>query len=1057
MKKYTFSLLLIFLAGIQLHSQKTIKGIIRDHEGQPLSGAVIQIKNTQTAVLSDANGNFKIEVPATATALLVSYVGFKTTELNIERISGDVEVKLEYGLELSQTIVTALGINREKKSLGYSVQKLNGEDLANNRDQNLLSTLQGKVAGMQVISAAGQVGASARVVIRGNSSISGNNQPLFVVNGVPIDNSSFSALGLYGGIDWGNALSDVSADDIDNVSVLKGPAATALYGSRAANGVVLITTKTAKSKSTKGLGVSYSANIGFTSTLRFWDLQTKYGQGSNQQFKYVDGSGTASGNLNDNAGESWGPAFDYHINEKDSIDNDGNGIIDEPGEGQFIDQYTGKHQPWKAAPPIPNSLDIGLDITNNIAITSNGDHGNLRFSYTNYLQKGMIPNTELQRNSFNLSFNNELSKKWHTDGNINYIRTDSKNRPGIGYAGGFFYLALFNGQQVDWRDLRNNWNTKDQYGRDYNFLYDVNPFWDVYRQLKPLNRDRVNGFYSITYDVKDWLKVTGRISTDFYREHHEIQNDWTVWGHGSFQDDDFFVNERNADILLTAKHSLGDHISLLATAGANRLDQTFRSNSVVLPALVQPSIFNVSNSDGNAKVTTFNSQKRINSMYASASIGYNNWLFFDLTGRNDWSSALPTESNSYFYPSANLGLILSDALHLSHKIDFLKVRAGWAQVGSDTDPYRLRQVLAANVPFNAIPTYSVPDIFPNAALKPEIKSSFETGVEFLAFNRRLGLDLSWYDSRARDQILPVDVSPATGYATHILNAGTVQNTGIELQLTGTPIVNRNFNWSVTLNWARNRSKVYNLPKGVDAIVLGNDGGCLVVAREGEEYGSIYSTQPLRNAEGKLILKDGLDQVDPAGNVKQGTITPRWTGGISNTFKYKDFSLSFLIDGRFGNKFLSWSYIFLRSQGLAEETLEGRNTVDEIKNGYAFDGVIDNGDGTYRPNDVKVSAQTWNAHYYPFGGGSFARSIFDGSFVKLREINVSWILPERIYSKLHLKSMNVGLYMRNVLFLYTGQKHFDPEFQFTANNGDQGFEVAQHPPTRTIGFKLNVEF
>lgn len=1061
LKKGIF-LLLTLLQAFCLWSQNTLRGTVTGSDGAPLPGATVQIKNTTRGATTDARGAFSLELPPGDQTLVIHYIGYGSREVTVKAGMRSVEITLEEGVTLRETVVTALGISREKKSLGYAVQDLKGEDLARNKDPNLLSSLQGKLAGVQVISSASQVGSSARVVIRGNSSIFGNNQPLFVVNGVPTDNSSFSPVSIYGGVDFGNAMSDIPSDDIENVSVLKGPAAAALYGSRASNGVILITTKSGKGAARRGLGVTYSGNFGFTTPARFWQLQDEFGQGQNQQFRYVDGTGGAPGNLYDGVDESWGPAFDVRINEQDGIDNNGDGTVDEANEGAFIDQHYGKNHPWQAHPnSLLKSLDTGLDFTNNFAITSVGENMHARFSYTNFLQQGMIPNTDLKRNSFNLSFGANLSKKISTEANVLYVRTDSKNRPAISYTESFVFQSLWTGRQVDWEDLRKNQDAVDESGRNYNWNHNfyTNPFWEMNHSLRPLDRDRINGYYSLAYELTDWLKIKGRIGSDIYQENHkqfwEIGHSWHF--KGRLQEDDFYVNERNADILLTAQRQIGKQFSLLATVGANRQNRKFQQSSVQVEGLVVPGVFNISNADGNPVATEYQSKKIVNSVYGNLSLGYHNWLYLDLSGRNDWSSTLPDNENSYFYPSVNLGLVLSDAWHLGEKIDFLKVRGGWAKVGNDTEPYQLRPTFSANPPWQGTPTFTVPDVLPNAALKPETKTSYEVGIEALTFGKRLGFDLTFYHSTATDQILPVDASPTTGFGARIINAGTIQNRGVELQISGIPVRTANFSWNIHLNWAKNKSKVLDLPEGVDAILIGDNGGCHLEAREGEEFGVLYGTRMLYNKEGKLILLNGLPQVDPIGNVRLGSISPDWIGGIRNTLTYKNLSLDFLIDARFGNEFLSWTTLQGHYSGAFEESLEGRSTAEEIRNGKAFDGVIDNGDGTYRPNDVKVSAQAWHKTWAPWAGGDFGRAVLDGSFVKLREINLAWQLPKTWAGKLRAQRLNVALYARNVAFLHTGQPHFDPEFQYTPHNADQGWEVMQYPAARTIGVQFNAAF
>jgi len=1055
--------LLAFLPALALWSQAALQGKIIGSDGTPLVGATVQVKGTGTGAVADANGVFNLELPPGDQLLLVSYAGYGSREVRITAGMRSVEITLEEGVTLRETVVTALGISREKKSLGYAVQEVRGDDLTRApSDANILSNLQGKLAGVQITSASGQVGASARMVIRGSGSIFGNNQPLFVVNGVPTDNSSFSAEAKYGGTDYGNAISDISPDDVESITVLKGPAASALYGSRAVNGVVLITTKSGKNAAKKGIGVSYTGNFGFSTPLSFWNIQDAYGQGNGQQFKYVDGTGTGQGALYDGTDESWGPAFDVHINETDGVDNDGNGQVDEAGEGTYIDQHTGQHQPWR---PHPNSflktMDTGLDISNQIAVTATGERMYSRFSYTNFYQKGMIPTTELSRNSVNLAFGAALTKKLSTDGTISYVRTDSENRAPVGYFGNVTFQTTWSGRQVDWLDLKEKWNTTDELGRPYNWNHNYynNPFWELHNNKKPMNRDRVNGYYAVNYAPVEWLNVKGRVSNDFYREfRRQINVPVAKWNYlGAFTDDGYTVNELNTDLLITAKPKLNEAFSLQVTAGANHLLRRFEVSSLAVDGLTVPGIYNPGNAANSTKVTQFQSRKIINSMYASASIGYRSWLFLDLTGRNDWSSTLPNNANSYFYPSVGLGLILSDLLQLGKQVDYLKLRGGWARVGSDTDPYQLKFTYANNPAWKNLQPFTVPDQLPNNQLKPEIKTSYEVGLEVFAFKKRLGLDLSYYRSNAQNQILPVDVSGAAGFSSRITNAGTILNEGLELQMSGTPLRTGSFSWDVQLNWSTNHSEVTELPPGVTEIVVGDNGGCLLVARIGEAYGQLRGTQLLRNPEGQLILQDGLPLVDPIGNVSLGSVFPKWFGGLRNVFTWKNFSLSTLIDARFGSKFLSWGYLSARYAGVLEETLEGRRTADEVKNGYAFEGVIDNGDGTYRPNDVKVSAESWNKHFPWYIGGDFKRGVLDGSFVKLREVTLSYALPESWYGKLKLQALSVSVYARNLFWLYRGQDHYDPDYQYTTRNDDQGQEVNQPPALRTIGFQINAAF
>jgi len=1061
MKKLGFILFILLHLQWSINGQRILFGQVLNEKEESLIGVNIQIKGTPKGTVSDFQGKFQIAIESEFQILVFSYTGYETKELEVG-VGNEILVIFNKRIVLKEGDGTALGILREKKSLGNAGKDINGEELSRVRDGNILSTLQGKLAGVQITSSSGQVGASARIVIRGNSSIFGNNQPLFVVNGVPTDNSSFSAEAKYGGTDYGNAISDINPEEIESLSVLKGPAASCLYGSRAINGVVLITTKTGKNDIKKGLGISYSSSVGFSMPLSFWKLQDKFGQGNKQQFKYVDGTGSHPDAIFDGTDESWGPAFDISINEHDGIDNDGNGQIDEQSEGTLIDQHTGKQQLWRAHPnSLLKSMDVGQDYTNYIAITNKGEKGYTRFSYTNYTQRGTIPTTELRRNSANLSYGMELSQKLSTDGKISYVRTDSRNRSPVGYFGNFTFQTTWSGRQVDFEELKRNWNRIDEFGRPYNWNHNFynNPFWELNNNKKPMNRDRVNAYYSLNYKMVDWLSITGRASNDFYREFRKQLNAQVPkWNYlGGFTEDHYNVNELNTDIIVTAKPNLTKSLSFAATVGANHLIRKMSLNALLVDGLTVPGIYTASNAAISTKLSQFESKKIINSVFANASLAYNNWMYLDVSGRNDWSSTLPKIENSYFYPSLSLALVLSEKLEMGKYIDYLKLRGGIARVGSDTDPYQLKFTYATNNAWKNIPAFTVPDQLTNNKLKPEIKTSWEVGFESFAFNKRMGFDVTYYYSLSKNQILPVDVSGSTGFSSRIINAGTILNKGLEIQLSVDPVKSRNVSWNVVLNWSTNISEVKELPPGVDEIVIGDNGGCLLVARLGEPYGVLRGTQLLRNTEGKLILEGGLPKVDPVGNVNLGTISPKWFGGIKNVISYKAFSLNTLIDARFGSSFLSWGYLSARYAGILEETLEGRQTLDEIKNGYAFDGVIENVDGTFRPNDVKVSAEEWNKHFPWYIGGDFKRGVLDGSFVKFREISLAYTFPKSLYSKLRMQSMNVGVYVRNAFWIYRGQKHYDPDYEYTTRNDDQGQEVNQPPALRTIGIQINTSF
>lgn len=1034
-------------------AQTTVSGRVTDGDsGEPLEGATVQVKGTTVGIFTDSQGKYSLRVPESGETLVFSFIGKAPLEVAINgRTTIDITMSGDE-LYLQEVVVTALGISRDKKALGYSVQDVKGGELTKARDGNVVNTLSGKIAGVQITSSSGNVGSSARVVIRGNASISGNNQPLFVVNGIPIDNGTYHGDDGYGSVDYGNAAMDINPEDIESVSVLKGPNAAALYGSRAANGVILITTKTGKGAQ-KGLGITYSGNFGFSNPLRLPDFQNEFGQGSGQQFWYVDGN---YGGLNDGVDESWGPAFNTSINENDGIDNDGDGQTDEPGEGALMDQYQGKNLPWVAHPDnFKDLFQTGVSITNNVSIAASSEKLYSRLSFTNMDQTGMVPNTDIRRTSLNFSFGANLSEKLTTEGNITYTQTHSDNRPGTGYAGdNIVQQFIWSGRQIDINDLRDKWQTKDEFGNNYNWLhsYQNNPFYTLYKNVKPQTRDRINGYYAVKYQLTDWLRIKARVGDDLYRESRKriFAKDTKDYPNGRFEEDLLYVNEMNSDVLVTADKQFGD-LQLTVNLGANHMTRRYERNSVTVQALTVPEIYNVSNADGNPINDVYTSDKVINSVYGMASLAFKDFLFLDITGRNDWSSTLPVESNSYFYPSVNLSMVLSEAIAMPDFINFVKLRGGWAKVGSDTDPYQLNAVYNANTAWGGTPSFSLSNVLPPTALTPEFTSSLEVGLDVKLFQNRLGLDATYYQAATINQILPVDAAPSTGYTSQLINAGKIDNSGIELMLSVAPIRTTNFGWDIMVNFAKNKSVVRELPEGVDAIRLGRYWSLDLEAREGEAYGNFRGFSAKYDDKGNIILDGGLPVREATPSVL-GTITPDWIGGIRNTIRYKNASLTFLVDVRKGSDIFSMTYMFGRYAGVLQESLEGRGSADEIKNGYVYDGV--NADGT--PNTSPMDAETWNVFYYQSLGGH-DRSIFDGSFVKLREVNLTYDLPSSFLSKTPFGKLSVGAYGRNLWLIFSNIPHVDPETAFGNANGIQGFEFGQTPSARTVGFTVDATF
>lgn len=1061
MKRILFTLCMLLVTVGMAIAQRTIVGTVTGDDGEALAGATVRVKGGSNGTLTDVAGKYSITVAKEGEVLTFTYTGYETQEVTLGA-SNVINVVMSSGVQLSETVIAALGISREEKSLAYAVQQLDGSQLTQARDANLVNSLSGKIAGVNVVNSSGNVGASSRIVIRGNTSITGDNQPLFVVNGIPMDNRSQGAgNSQFGGVDFGNAIQDINPDDIEKISVLKGPNASALYGSRGANGVILITTKTGKGAK-KGLGVNYTGDIGFSTPFRLPNYQNKYGQGIGFQFNYVDGTGNG---LWDGVDESWGPAFDQTISAADGIDNDGDGETDEAGEGATFDQFTGKNQPWVAQPDNVKSIfDTGINLTNSVAITAAGDNANARFSFTNFDQKGMVPNTELKRNTFNLGFGMKMSEKLSLDGNVTYTALRSDNRPGIGYAGdNIIQQTIWAGRQVDWEYLRANYDQRDEQGNivNWNHNYQNNPFFTLYNNTKPQRRDRVNGYAALNYKILPWLNFMGRVGTDYYSDNREIrfEKETVDYPNGQLQTNNYLFQETNSDFLLTANKYFSDAFSINATLGAVRRDTRFQGNELTATALVVPGLFNYSNADGAINVNQFTNTLRVNSVLGSVSLGFYNFIYLDASARNDWSSTLPAENRSYFYPAVNISVVLTEKIKIPG-VDLLKVRGGFAQAGKDTDPYRLSPIFAPNTPWGGVPSYTLPGSLPNNALKPERANSIEAGIEVAAFKNRVRLDVTYYNTDNIDQIIPLNVSSATGYTSRFANAGTINNNGVEVQLGLTPIKSKDFNWDIDLNWARNRSMVEDLPEGVSEITLNTNWGLRLVAREGEPYGVLVGRRVKRAPDGQIIVGANgrpIQDVDANGNNTNfvlGTITPDWVGGIRNTFTWKNLSLSALIDMRQGSDLFSMTYIFGRYAGVLEESLEGRETLEQIQNGYNFGGVVDNGDGTYSPNTTLLDAETWNADFY---GRRHDRGVFDASFIKLREVTLGYNLPKSWLGNSKINSLRLSAYGRNLALLKSNVPHVDPETAFDSSNAMQGIEFGQLPSARTMGISLNASF
>lgn len=1063
--KHATSWICLLVGILSLHrtlaQEVRVNGVITSAaDAQRIPGAVVMVKGTGKGTQSDADGRYSIAARPQDT-LRVTFIGFLTQDIPVGNNREINIALLTNESKLQEVVVTALGISREKKSLGYAMQELKSKDITEARETNLVNALSGKIAGVQVTNSQGNLG-SSRIIIRGETSIAGNNQPLFVLDDIPVDNSQ---LGIGTGRDFANAIADVNAEDIASISVLKGPNAAALYGSRAANGVILIKTKTGK-HSNGGLGITFTSNATIDKLLVLPEFQNVYGQGTGGQFSYKDGKG---GGLNDGVDESWGPKMD----------------------GRLIPQFfsNGQPAPWEAHPDNVRDFYVnGYTLNNGISAAGSNEKLDYRFSFNNTRQTGIMPNTGISRNTFTVNSTYRITPKLTLTTYGNYVRSTADNLPGIdGKRGNSVPLQfIWFGRQVDIHRLR---DYKNPDGTDYNWnhSYYSNPYWIQYENTVGQLRNRFFGNARLSYQLNDWLTANFRAGTDYYTDKRKYKVAFNTNGtpFGSYTEDNYLVNETNTEFTLSAVKKISTDFNIDVLAGGNIRTNRFEQNYQQAPKLAVKDVYTLNNSRDPLISSNYFSRLKVYSLFAAAQLGFRNYAFLNLTARNDWSSTLPPEHNAYFYPSVNASVVLSEALHIeSPVLSFLKIRGGWAQVGKDTDPYQLINTYPFNPPFGSAPLLTVSDKFLKKDLKPEITTATEVGVEAGFFNNRARVDVTLYQSDSYNQILLADVSPSTGYLKKLLNAGKIRNRGVEVMLSGTPVETRSgFRWDVNVNYARNVSEVVELDKEgfLNDYVLTTYSNIQVLASKGQRYGALYGKAFQRDAEGRILVNaDGTPAIDPSKKIL-GYYTPKWTGSINNSFSFKGFSLSFLIDTKQGGNIWSGTNYTGIYTGVLAESLPGR---DEEHGGLAYyytgnnnqtapiqlpnhQATAPNGEKVYHdgmifdgvtPDGKKNSTILPAQRYYKsvYNSSLNESSIYDASFIKLREVKLGYTLPKALVQRWGLQAVNVSLVARNLGYLQKKVPNIDPETAFNTGNG-QGLEILQIPTSRSMGINLNVSF
>lgn len=1065
------TLFLALVVQVSFAQEKTISGTVTDESGG-LPGVSVIIKGTSKGIYTDFDGKYSINAKM-GDVLVFSFIGYKTIEKTVGS-SNSINLKMEEGGEiLDEVIVTALGISKKEKAIGYAVQKISGKKIEDAKEPNLVNSLQGRIAGVQIQGSPSSLGGASRITIRGSNSFLGDNQPLFIVDGVPISNAEYSSsaqqTGFGGGAyDYGNAASEIDPSNIASMSVLKGAAATAVYGSRGANGVILITTKSGKSQ--KGMGVSFDSSVTFDKVRNLIPIQTTYGGGSiydtDSGFNEFIQDGVAYLAPNYAKDGSWGPRFDPNVLVRhwDSWD---------PGASNYKET-----RPWVAPENSYESFfNTGVTYINTIALSGSNEKGSYRLSYTNLDQKGTIPKGELQRNTINLNSSYNLTDKLKSRVAFTYVKTEAENRNATGYDStnplqGFTQwwqsqldVKRLERQQNTTEGNQYTWNPKgptinngqlDSFDASPNYF--DNPYWVRENFLQEDVKNRVFGNINLSYEINENLNVTTQFGTDFFqfsiREGIPLRS---VLG-SRYEETERKFQETNIELRLNYNKDFSEDFSFNGFIGANRMRQfSKRLTSETNGGLVVDQFFNIGNSADSPITDTFESQRGINSIFGSASFGWKNMLFLDLSARNDWSSTLPEDNNSYFYPSASLSFAFSElsSIKESDIINFGKIRASIAQAGSDADPYRLVDVYNPNTPnFGTNPLYSVPNSRQNPNLVNELTTEIEFGFLIRMFRNRLSIDAAYYDRTTDDQIFNVPVSSATGYTSQLLNAGEMRNYGFELQINGTPIQTEDFRWDVGLNLTSLNNEVVKLLKDengntvVESIDAGSTWAADLRIQEGLPYMALFGQNYVFDENGNRLVDSNGNYQFTADREYLGSAIADWTGGFNTSFTYKNFTLSALFDFQVGGIIHSTSLQWSKYSGMHPETVSFNGESDVRANGMVLPGV--KADGS--PNDIRIDPQTYYQTYW----NRAAPNVYDASFIKFRDVRLSYSFPSEFLSKTPFTSLNLSAFGRNLGILYSEVPFIDPQVITGAGNA-QGLENAQIPATSSFGLNISAKF
>lgn len=1055
--------LLLFM----LHSygqRITVSGTVDDGK-EPIIGATVKAVGTNNAAVTDVDGKFSIKVTENTT-LEVSYVGYLTARKKIKPGMTTVAITLKEDLQqMDEVVVTALSIKRNKKSLGYSTQQVGNQEFNVGNDANLLNKLTGRVAGVQITAGNSGAGSSARVVIRGESSLSSNNQPLYVVDGVPVNNNIFTQLsGTPQEVDYGNGAGELNADDIESMNVLKGANAAALYGSRAANGVVLITTKNGKSKDK--FKVDFNSTTTFESVSRLPKYQNKWSQGANGAFEYWDGANGKG--TQDQQDMSWGRELNGDlVPQYDSPSTGPNGEQLRGGDVAARDGAPITPTPLVAHPDnVKDFFDTGVTQNTNVAISASNNKGDLRFSYTNLYSKGYIPNVDLRRNTVSLNTGYNFTNRFRTKLTVNYINSGSSNRPSLGYGPeNPMYMFAWCARQMNIDAEREYWQRGYEGLKQYhtNSGWNDNPFFTMYENTNGFSKNRMYGNALFAYDLLPNLTLTARTGVDWSQELRQSRRAYSTqrFPTGAYKRENVFFMEWNTDVLLQWAKELGSDFDLNATAGVNTMTQKNHYDSGFANGLSVPGVYNLGNASGNVVYSQYDSRKRINSALFTGQLSYRDFLFLNVTARNDWSSALTradgSGSNSYFYPSVSLSATMSDILKLPQWISFWSLRSSYAEVGSDTDPYRLENSYAYASKYGSVSGVTLPSSLAGSDLKPERMQSWEFGSDIAFLGGRIGLNLTYYNTLNKNQIVCIPISTATGYSSRYINAGEIRNQGVEATLSLIPLkLSNGLTWQSNFNFARNVGRVEKIAKGYDqyvyswcAIYSDQDARVYAIAREGEKMGNLYGTGFKHTPSGKILVDESGLPVADNTLVKLGNYNPDFTLGWSNHLSYKGFTLDFLFDWHQGGVFVCRTFGMGMESGVLKET-EDRTPEHMVVDGEVWDAAS----GSYVQNTKQVSPRDYYRNL--FRRYHETQSTFPATFIKLREVSLGYTFPKQWFTKTPIKELRLSLVGTNLWMWTKGQKYVDPEaITYEGQSTTPGVEEMAYPPTRSLGFNIHV--